>query len=225
MNPLPTELRFPKPPFRIEQSALDHPPPDGVLSGYLDKIRQWRLAVLTFLEESDAKCVAPLADLTERAREALAACLASAWSQNMTAWATQSPYNFGAFPAPALDAATQSSMDLVLNVLRWRAGLIDMLSDIWDVLDEPELDLDECMAIGQFLHPADQQSRCAFCLTEFAQDQLHPSQHQCRLLGHVRAKWPEFPPSFKRWAGEAQRAEDPVPPAAWARRKWWQFWK
>ena len=225
MNELPTELRFPNPPFRLAQSVLDDPPPGEVLSNYLGEIRQWRSAVLAFLEEPEVKRAATIEGLSERASEALATCLSSQWPENMSAWAKQSPYNLNPFPAPALEAVSPPSLALVLDVLRWRACVMDMLSDIWDVIGEPWLDLDECMAMEQFLYPVGDRRCCAFCLTEFASDQMHVDQHQCLILSHVRAKWPEFPPAMKRWAGEAREVGKPVPAEATKRRRWWQFWK
>ena len=43
---LADDLRFPRPPFRLEPSLLDRLLPPQTVSGYLDQIRLWRLAVL-----------------------------------------------------------------------------------------------------------------------------------------------------------------------------------
>jgi hypothetical protein len=93
----------------------------------------------------------------------------------------------------------------------------DYLHDIWDVIGDPFLDLDECNAIGQFLYPAGTEDLCCFCLTEIAPDKLNVSDHDCFFLEHVRAKWPAPPPSFRRWMTEAKQVTFP--------KKWWQFWK
>ena len=230
MNELQNELRFPKPPFRLAQSVLDDPPPGEVLSNYLGEIRQWRSAVLAFLEEPEVKRAATIEGLSERASEALATCLSSQWPENMSAWAKQSPYNLNAFPAPALEAVSPPCLALVLDVLRWRAGVMDMLSDIWDVIGEPWLDLAECMAMEQFLYPVGDRRCCAFCLTEFASDQMHADRHQCLLLGHVRAKWPAMPSWLKRRIEEDRKEEAQKSGARGqiqpqAARKWWQFWR
>src|SRR5688572_9528070 len=51
-NPLPKELRFPKPPWRIDQSLLDSAPAMHAVIGYLERVRAWHSAVLEFI----AKC-------------------------------------------------------------------------------------------------------------------------------------------------------------------------
>src|SRR6266446_4324310 len=196
MNALHTELRFPKPPFRIDRYLVELPPPDHALASYLDQIRVWRSTVLEFLDKSGGGPVPEVEGLARRARMTLATFLASSWTQGVTQNAAQSPYNTRAFPGTALEAVSHPNVDLVLAVLRWRAGVVDYLSDIWDVIGEPELDVDECGAIEQFLRPAYEERMCPFCLTEFPSDKLHPDQHGCLLLGHVRAKWPPMPPQF-----------------------------
>jgi hypothetical protein len=222
---LAADLRFPGPPFRIEPSVVEQPPPHQALSSYLDQIRLWRLAVLRFLDESTAEPAPAVRGLSERARSALATFLASQWSRQTAEFAARSPYNLSPFPASALEAGSLPTVDAVLDVLRWRAGVLDMLSDIYDVIGESDLDLRECVAIGQFLRPRSDEQICDLCLTAFAPDQLHPDQHRCLLISHVRAKWPALPPSWRRWAEEARQAEDAAQAEMPSRRRWWQFWK
>ena len=223
---LNSELRFPKPPFRIDSSCLDLLPEEHAASSYLDQIRSWRSAVLAFIEKSGGKLAPELGNLTERAQTALATFLASDWTPEMTAYAARSPYNISAFPASALQAVSNPTMESVSEVLRWRAGVVDYLSDVYDVIGEPLLDLDECIAMNQFLRPAGNEKLCLFCLTELTSEQLNSGQHDCMLISHVRAKWPPMPPSFARWAekaGTPQVAETPNRRHWWD--KWWNFWK
>ena len=49
MHNLNSELRFPKPPFRIDPSSVNLLSQSNSVSSYLDQIRLWRLAVLAFL--------------------------------------------------------------------------------------------------------------------------------------------------------------------------------
>ena len=72
----------------------------------------------------------------------------------MTQYAIQSPYNIAPFPAAVLEIAHAPSLDLVFEVLRWRAGLADYLSDIWDVIDE----LGQPLATGSKRRPLNSQS-------------------------------------------------------------------
>lgn len=206
MNTMPEQSHFPQPPFRIDRSFADSPPPDLAVASYLREVGLWRSAVLELIDDSSAGCASEANWLSKRARGALAIFLASSWSEQMTQWAVQTPYNLTAFPARCLDAGGRATVDALLEVLRWRAGVFDCLHDIWDVFGDPELDLEECTALERFLHPqATGVSRvCELCLTGFGPAELHPDAHQCLLLVHARAKWPALPPSFVRWAREAR---------------------
>ena len=219
MHNLNSELRFPKPPFRIDPSSVNLLSQSNSVSSYLDQIRLWRLAVLAFLDNPGGKPAREAEAVTERAQQWLATFLASHWTQGMTNYATQSPYNLSPFPASALEAVSNPTMESVLEVLRWRAAVTDCLCDICDVIGEPDLDMDECYAIGKFLDPVGQEKLCIFCLTEFAPEQRHSDEHDCMLTSHVRAKWPPTPPAFARWAAQARTQEsetgtDRLPPPA-----------
>ena len=101
-------------------------------------------------------------------------------------------YNITGFPAQVGEQEGNASA-CVLELLRWRAGLLDYLSDVWDVMGEPALGLDECNAVTRFFEPIDAPSVCSFCLTHFEGDAIHPDNHECVVVGHVRAKWPPNP--------------------------------
>lgn len=233
MHTLPPELRFPKPPWRIDGSVLELPPSGHAVAGYLQELRSWRSAVLELLGKSAGKPDSEAGGLSERARKALDTFLASTWTEQTTQWAVQSPYNLGPFPASAEEPGTDSPLNSILEVLRWRAGICDCLSDIWNVFGDPYLELDECMAIAQFLEPSASKKICGYCLTEFAPEKLHTDQHQCLLLRHVRAKWPPRPPAFARWAAAGEVDTDQLPKPAREEqgempvpRRWWEkFWK
>lgn len=206
---LPTpdpSLVFPKPPFRMETSVLESPPADSIVTAYLQQIRDWRGAVKAFLRGSGVVEWISSHALSQRARLAFEIFLSTSWSENMTRYAIQSAYSLAPFPATALESAPAPDVKTVLQVLRWRAGTIDYLDDVWDVVDEPYLDLEECIVIGRFLGPS-QKSVCHLCLTEFAGKRVHPDLHRCVLLQHVRAKWPSIP-IFERWKNEVSRAQE-----------------
>jgi len=212
MNALHAELRFPKPPFRIDRYLVDSPPPDHALASYLDQIRTWRSTVLEFLRKSGGGPVPEVECLTQRARMTLATFLASSCTQGVTRYAVRSPYNIRAFPGTALEAVGHPKVNLVLGVLRWRARAVDYLSDVWDVMGESELDVFECGAISRFLDPASGAGICHVCLTEFAPDKLNVYDHSCLLLAHVQAKWPVVPKRFLRRNAMLMKG-----------KKWWQF--
>jgi hypothetical protein len=92
----------------------------------------------------------------------------------------------------------------MFEVLRWRAAVQDCLSDIWDVIGDPYLDFDECMAIGQFLQPAAPNEVCRFCLTEFAPEKSAPDQSRVSAprsrAGQVASK------SLRKMGGGSQNS-------------------
>ena len=79
--------------------------------------------------------------------------LRSEWSSEDQARAASSPYNITGFPAQVGEQEGNASA-CVLELLRWRAGFLEHhLSDVWDVMGEPTLGLDECNAVTRFLAP------------------------------------------------------------------------
>ena len=129
--------------------------------------------------------------------------LNTSWTPGMSSYADQSPYNLRAFPQGALEDQESSRMDSVLEVLRWRAGVVDYLCDAADTFDPPD-NWADYSAIEQFLKPIDHKELCWLCLTQFEENQLHPDAHDCLLLAHVRAKWP-MPTMFRVWAEGAKK--------------------
>ncbi|HXJ61545.1 MAG TPA: hypothetical protein VNU68_33295 [Verrucomicrobiae bacterium] len=203
------QLVFPKPPFRIDESTWGSPTLDSAVPPYLRQITDWRAAVLEFVGPPGVRKeqASAIIGLTERAREALETFLSSSWSESMTEDATRSPYNLTCFPAAASETAPGPDRQTLLQILQWRAGIVDYLGDVWDVVGEPRLDLDECTAVELFLQCASPVPVCHLCLTEFTKAQVHPDAHGCLLLQNVRAKWPVVP-IFEQWKNEASRSDD-----------------
>jgi len=199
---LPPKLRFPKPPFPVDGRFVDVTP--NAVSSYLDAIRSWRSHVLEFLKDADGKYVEEFHYLSARAQQMLATFFAESWTPGMSRDAAQSPYNLRAFPQDVLEGNGNSKIEVVLDVLRWRAGVVDYLGDAPSAMF-PAIELDESVAMDQFLNPVDYQELCWLCLTEFEREQNHPDAHDCLLLGHVQAKWPKMPSAFRSWAAEAKR--------------------
>jgi hypothetical protein len=225
-------LHFPKPPFRIDQSLATSPPPDTAIATYLEQIRAWHSAVLQFLDSIKLGVALDVHGLSTRAQSALATFMQVEWPEEMTRYAVHCPYNISAFPARALEPARTPNLEDVMEVLRWRAAVEDYLGDIWDVMGDPFLGFDECIAIGQFLSPACSEKVCSFCLTEIAPEKLNVDAHNCFFLDHIRAKWPAPPACFQRWATKPEQPSVPEDTSTDARilspalpGKWWQFWK
>lgn len=188
---IPDELRFPIPTFRIDSSARDAK--FLVLcANYLGAVSDWRDGVLYVLDSEELThryC------LSARARATLLRFLSAEWVHEERASARTSPYNLVPFPGEVLGAERDPAVKSVdvLDVLRWRAAVVDYLDDVVDVLGEPALTWEECAAMGGFLLPISAQSLCWFCLMPYSDDVLNPDSHDCVMLGHVRAKWPPSP--------------------------------
>jgi hypothetical protein len=185
----PQNLRFPKPSFRIDE-PVGSEPFEANCANYLTQVLEWRDRVLRAVPTAEEP--AEQYGLSTRARLTLVQFLRSEWSSEDQVSAAMSPYNVHAFPAETAGAERCASAR-VLEMLRWRAGFVDYLSDVWDVIDEPALTPDECWTVGAFLRPINAELLCSFCLTPFEGDAIHPDNHRCVILGHVRAKWPPFP--------------------------------
>ncbi len=227
-------LRFPKPPFRIDQSLATSPPPGAAIATYLEQIRAWRSAVLQFLNTTKLGGALHSHGLSTGAESPLATFLDINWAEEMTRYARQSPCNITAFPARALECVGTPNLEDVMEVLRWRGAVKDYLA-FWDPLDLDaigEFLSPACGEIGHFLSPACAESVCDFCLTEIAPGTRNVYEHKCLILDHIRPNWPAPPPSFQRWMTEARQRALPKDTLTDARipspalpAKWWQFWK
>jgi hypothetical protein len=205
-----SDLHFPIPPFQVDRLHIDTSFEE--IARYLARVRSWRAAVLGFISRPYTEGLGETEGLTERARKALETFLASEWPKSMKNYAIQSPYNITSFPLSATEVAANSTVESVLEVIRWRAGVVDYLDDVWDVIGDPFLNLDECQALDRFLHPISAKQLCAFCLSELASGLLGPGGHDCLLVAHVRAKWPPIPQAkanetrgFAPISGDAER--------------------
>jgi hypothetical protein len=177
------------------------------LRSYLSECSQWRDRLQTWLHSGD---FAPASKVLTSRRAALYLYhfLKPAWTEPELEAGLRSPYSVAPFPIDALEGPLDPR-ESVLEILRWRAGFVDWISDIWDVAGEPELDLFECRAIERFLTPADVQNPCIFCLKPLAEDESRHYGSECPLLLHVRAKWPSKLP---RWISPDDLYGAPGPP-------------
>jgi len=189
---LADDLYFPTPPARIDRSWQEAPLLPAVAAEYLSEIHRWRARLVAGLA-GEGPAIAGPEGLTRRARSHLALLLGTEWDANILKWAAGSAYNIAPFPATAFHANVDDPMTSVMEVLRWRAAVADYLSDVWDVLGAPVLELGECRAMSSFLQPIRMEGRCVFCLSEFDPGRVAPEDHGCVMLSHVRAKWPPCP--------------------------------
>src|SRR6185436_20352231 len=121
LNAIPDELRFPKPPFRIEQSVIESPPIDDVIANYLKEIRLWRTRILQFLAEA-GEPTPEIPGLTKWSRTKLTHFLASEWNPEARAQAASSVFNLSAFPVSAVEPGRQPTIASVMHALQWRSA-------------------------------------------------------------------------------------------------------
>jgi len=184
---LPDHLCFPVPPARIDRTLAEAPLVPDVAATYLAEIRRWRDAVVAAVAANDPT-IANVENLTSRARSRLAILLDTSWDAPTRGWAAASNYDLAPFPAARPPSLVYEPMKAVLEVLHWRAAIVNYLTDVWDVLGKPELEMGECAAIGEFIRPASLAGRCVYCLTEFTFDHLDPEDHACVMAGLVGAR-------------------------------------
>jgi hypothetical protein len=182
----PDNLFFPIPPARIDRTLVLAPLLPAVADNYLSEIQRWRNAVVAAVATNDPEVVR-IENFTARARSRLMVLLATGWDSKARGWAATSGYGLAPFPASRLPEGLDDPMKAVMDVLHWRVTVVNYLTDVWDVLGKPELEMGECMAIGTFMRPARLEGRCVFCLTEFGYDRLDPDEHGCVLMSHVGA--------------------------------------
>jgi hypothetical protein len=70
---------------------------------------------------------------------------------------------------PSVGTSEETAVADAREIALWRASLIDYVSDVWDVIGEPEFDLPECAAAERLLDPLgptdpSEAPRCPYCL-------------------------------------------------------------
>jgi hypothetical protein len=183
---LPGRLCFPLPPARIDWTLAAAPLPAADAASYLANILRWREAVQAAIVAGD-----PAIDLVDhfspRARSRLAMLLETRWDSRTRHWAAVSNNDLTPFHWIRLGSPADDHAKAVLDVLHWRAAVVDYLTDVWDSPSTPELEMGECAAIGAFIRPARLEGRCVYCLTKFPVDRMDPEDHGCIMARHAHA--------------------------------------
>jgi hypothetical protein len=176
---------FPMPPDNVHEASVE------VLSRFISQFNEWRNHLINDLDHPSK-----LASLVPsiRAVSFFQLLLNTTWPEDLTEFAIRSPYNIFPFPDVthfAKKFGLDKAKSIVINILKWRASLVDMLSDMWDVIGEPTLDLDKCRFIENLI-PRNIEGRCIFCLAKF-EDATNHESHSCIVAEHIRAKWSDEP--------------------------------
>ena len=164
----PTGALFPALPGHLLGDAS----PCAEVGDFLERVRTWREAARAWL----VSAAAVDAPITDEMRRILRVALGDSDARG-GALAAARTYRVGPFPAGAPPAVTgQTNGDCkdarryLLEVMVWRSRLVDFLSDVWDVIGPPLLDMDECeWVIRELLTPPSPVRLCIKCL------QLMPS--------------------------------------------------
>jgi hypothetical protein len=185
-RPIADELYFPMPPARIDRTLDEMPLLPAVAATYLSAIQRWRESVLTAIVAGDTSNP-DLARLSPRARAHLALLLDTRWDTRTRLWALGSAYHLTRFPESREPTPTGDPMARVLAALRWRAGVVTYLADVWDVIGRPALSREECEAIGALFRPPRMDCRCVLCLSEYDPGRVVPDDHDCVMLSYAGA--------------------------------------
>ncbi len=166
---LPPGAAFPALPGHLLGEAA----PCAEVMDFLVRAAAWRETARAWLA-SPAAMAAPL---SEEMRRILPAALGDERAPPGALAATRT-YRLEPFPRLA-PSAERSSGDCararrqLLNVLVWRSRLVDFLSDVWDVMGPPLLDLDECeWVIRELLTPHSAARLCTSCLQPLSTPEL-----------------------------------------------------
>jgi hypothetical protein len=155
---------FPAPPQEFWTGEAD----GRAIDTFLPRVLVWRddLAAWLKAEQASEHLSVDLVDLLQ-------------WSIGERRGATlkMSPYALSVFPdgarTPASRGVGTGGAGLlhaaVRDVLIWRARLVDFLADVWDTIDTPLFDVDECrMATDLFMPAGHGDDRlCPYCLQEY----------------------------------------------------------
>jgi hypothetical protein len=168
---IPGRLRFPAPPPGGATAS------DEQVGTFVDAVLAWRDAVEHAIRHERAS-------LPDRLTDRAAALMLELLHREDRDPITDSPYLIRPFPASV--ARTRWSY---YDLMRWRVGFADMVSDIWDVVGEPAYDMKECAVLETFLHPVDIEQRCHSCLEVFPAARRHCSAHDCSMFAYITAHW------------------------------------
>lgn len=115
-------------------------PPADEARAFIAAVLRWRKSAIAWLDVHTAR-----REMSTGLRDLLKWVLGS---PDMTA-RTTSGYHLRPFPEPA-----GSAPEHVLDVLVWRSGVVDYLSDVWDTIGPGDYELDECtLAIDALFTP------------------------------------------------------------------------
>lgn len=186
-NPGKAQPRFPMVPAEIWTTGLD----EQARQHLLRQILAWRLAAIHWLRSNRIEQLSSgLVDLL-------------LWSLGDEPFSPiePGPYLLKAFP-PALRRMAPEALppalampDHILDILFWRAHLVDFLADAWDTLGSSLFGMEECGYATQMLIPEDaKDTHCPLCLLAYPAGESGAVAHyeQCPVQRRLGPDWDEM---------------------------------
>ena len=141
---------------------------------YLALVLKWRTSLISWLHSAEGR-----SHLSRGLIDILCSTLGT--GREKTEF---SPYKLEKFPGTLL-AGPQSSLKgasrrrQILNLLVWRAYIIDFLADVWDTLGSATFSMEECRVATDLFMPQGKivSSHCVFCLCELPAEDVVSNHH------------------------------------------------
>lgn len=176
------QRRFPMVPEEVWGAGLD----EQARHQLLQQILMWRRAAIRWLRS----------DQIEQLSSDMVDLLLWALGDEPVARIEPGAYPLTIFPpllhgmAPEALPLALATLDQILDVLLWRARIVDFLADIWDTLGSPLFSMEECGHATQIFMPEGvNASHCPLCLQAYTAGEAGAAAHYelCpvqRKLGH-----------------------------------------
>jgi hypothetical protein len=150
----------------VSGRLLGEAPSYAEIAAFLERAEAWRAAACQWLA-----ALGPEAPISEKMRKVLRAALRDP-EVPAGALAGARVYRVEPFPPlprglgqPPAGADYAGARRYLLDILVWRSRLVDFLSDVWDVMGPPLLEMEECeWAIRELLTASSKIQLCLDCL-------------------------------------------------------------
>lgn len=178
--------RFPMVPAEIWTADLDKPARQQLLY----QILTWRQAAIRWLRSNQI----------EQLSSGLVDLLLWTLGDEPFSPIEPGPYRLKIFPpalhkmAPEALPLALATRDQILDILLWRAHLVDFLADVWDTLGSPLFGMEECGYATRMLMPEGaNDTHCLLCLLAYAAGESGAVAHyeQCPAQQRLGPGWDE----------------------------------
>lgn len=179
---------FPSPPVSLEEAGSDREEVVLSVRAYIAHAEGWQWELISFLRRLERD--------EEYELEGEAAHLRRKIVPFPDDPAPEEP-EFG-FPELPRESPPAGRM---FEVLKWRARIVDFLDDVWDVMGEPAIGIEEAGQLAALFDPVFAHEACRYCLMRFPSDKRDPFAHGCAVLAALHGEWPDDFPGLAGGAG------------------------